>query len=63
MNTGLQTLRQVFLSIIPCHFAQICHHQNRNTEKWTLSLQLIQQVIFEQKELANMTVIDSGKLQ
>ena len=34
----------------------------RNTEEWTLSLQVIQQVIFEQKEIANLTVIDSGKL-
>ena len=34
----------------------------QNTEKWTLSLQVIQQVIFEQKEIANLTVIDSGKL-
>ena len=33
-----------------------------NTEKCTLSLQVIQQVIFEQKEIANLTVIDSGKL-
>ena len=33
-----------------------------NTEKWTLSLQLIQQVIFEKREIANLTVIDSGKL-
>ena len=28
LNTGLQTLRGIFLSIIPCHFAQMCHHQN-----------------------------------
>ena len=33
-----------------------------NTERWTLSLQLIEQVIFEKKEIANLTVIDSGKL-
>ena len=28
-----------------------------NTERWTLSLQLIQQVIFEKKEIENLTVI------